>query len=101
MKVTIACNFPADDRLGSAKIALREADELERLAVTVERVFQEALPVPRSGRAGGLTAPGRVATRLVARAGKSDLVDIAGGDGFLYARLAPMSRPRQAVWARS
>jgi glycosyltransferase involved in cell wall biosynthesis len=101
MKVTIACNFPADDRLGSAKIALREADELEELGVHVERVFQDALSAPRAGRAGDLTSPGRVALALWKRAGASDVVDVAGWDGWAYAPLARAARRRQAVVARS
>ena len=101
MKVTIACNFPADDRFGSPKIALREADELERLGVSVERIFRDALPAPRSGRVAELSSPGRVAAALWARAKSSDVVDIAGGDGFAYAQLARAMRPRQAVVARS
>jgi glycosyltransferase involved in cell wall biosynthesis len=101
MKVTIACNFPPDDRLGSAKIALREADELERLGVRVERVFRDALPEPKAGRAGELTSPVRVATALWSRAASSDVVDIAGSDGFAYARIARAARPRQAIVARS
>jgi len=101
MKVTIACNFPPDDRLGSSKIALREADELERLGVRVERVFRDALPGPHAGRAGALTSPVRIAAALWSRAEGSDIVDIAGGDGFGYARIARAARPRQAVVARS
>src|SRR5688572_2590324 len=101
MKVTIACNFPPDERLGSAKIALREADELERLGVDVERVFQDALAAPRTGRAGDLTSPGRVASALWRRAKTSDVVDVAGWDGWAYARLARAMRSRQAVVARS
>ena len=101
MNVTIACNFPTDDRLGSPKIALREADELERLGVRVERVFREALPGPQVGRTAELTAPYRVAAALWARAKASDVVDIAGGDGFAYARMARRTSPHQAVVARS
>jgi glycosyltransferase involved in cell wall biosynthesis len=101
MKVTIAMNFPPDDRLGSSKIALREADELERLGVHVERVFQDALMSPRKGRPADLTSPGRVAAALLSRAKTSDVVDVAGWDGFAYAHLARRLRQEQAVVARS
>ena len=40
MKVTLACNTPADDKLGARKIVLREAEQLE-LGVEVDRVFEE------------------------------------------------------------
>jgi glycosyltransferase involved in cell wall biosynthesis len=101
MKVTIACNFPADDRLGTSKIALREADELERLGVHVERIFQESLPAPKTGRAADLTSPARVAAVLARRAQTSDVVDIAGWDAWVYARFARAMRSHQAVVARS
>ena len=101
MRVTIAVNFPADERLGSAKIALREADELEQLGVSVRRVFRDDLPEPRNGRAADLSSPARVAKALWSAAADSDVVDIAGWDGFAYARLARKLRPQQAVVARS
>ena len=43
----------------------------------------------------------RVAGALWPAAASSDVVDIAGWDGFVYARLARALRPRQAVVARS
>src|SRR5688500_12031939 len=101
MKVTIACNFPPDERLGSAQIALREADGVGRLGVAVARAFQGALAAPRTGRAGDLTSPGRVASALWRRATPSDAVDVAGWDGWASARLARAMRSRQAVVARS
>lgn len=101
MRVTIAVNFPADERLGSSKIALREADELERLGVHVTRVFREVMPGPHLGRAADFSSPVRVAKALWSAAADSDVVDIAGWDGFAYARIARRLRPRQAVVARS
>jgi glycosyltransferase involved in cell wall biosynthesis len=101
MKVTLACNTPADDKLGTPKIVLREAEQLERLGVEVDRVFRESLPRPWSGRPADLTAPVRVAAALLGRAKKSDVVDIAGWDAWAYASIPRLARGRQAVVCRS
>jgi glycosyltransferase involved in cell wall biosynthesis len=101
MRIAIASNVPRDERLGSAKVPLREAVELRRLGVDVLEMFEDALPPPRNGRTGQLSAPGRMAAALFRTASRCDVVDIAGFDGWAYARAARLLRPRQAVVVRS
>jgi len=100
-KVVLAGDFPRDERRGSARVPLRTAAELERLGIAVTCVFSEELWRTGRGRADELTGPARMAARLAAVAADADVVDIAGFDGWLYARAAHWLRPRQAVIARS
>lgn len=107
MRVVIACNYPGDEKLGSSRTPLRQIDELRKLGVDVTPLFAEDLPeLPdapglRSGRAGQLSAPARIAKALWARAGDADVVDIAGFDAWMYARIAHRLRPAQAIVCRS
>lgn len=101
MKVVLACNFPRDETLGSARVPLRVADELRALGVTVSPVFADDLWHAGRGRAGQLTAPLRMAQALMSRARDADVVDIAGSDAWVYERFARRLRPRQALICRS
>src|SRR6476646_2488698 len=97
-KVVLACNFPGDERLGSSRVPLRSAAELEKMGIEVTRIFAEDLPkVGGGGRADQLTAPARMAAMLAGMAGDADIVDIAGFDAWLYARAARWLRPRQGL----
>ncbi|HTQ06393.1 MAG TPA: glycosyltransferase family 4 protein [Polyangiaceae bacterium] len=101
MKVVLACSFPRDEKLGSARTPLRLEPELARLGVEVVSLFAEDLPAGPRGRAAELSAPFRMAWAVEQRAAGADIVDIAGGDGFAYFRYARVRRPRQALVARS
>ncbi len=101
MKVVLACSFPRDEKLGSARTPLRLEPELARLGVEVVSLFAEDLPSAPPGRATELSAPLRMAWAVERRAAGADLVDIAGGDGIAYFRYARVRRPRQALVARS
>ncbi len=101
MKVVLACSFPRDEKLGSARTPLRLEPELRRLGVDVDSIFAEDVPTAPRGRAGELSAPLRMAWAVERRAAHADIVDIAGGDGSAYFRYARVRRPRQALVARS
>jgi glycosyltransferase involved in cell wall biosynthesis len=101
MRVVLACNFPRDEKLGSSRVPLRLAAELGKRGVDVTLVFGEDLPRGPGGRGDFLTAPFRMAAALTRRARDADVVEIAGFDGFAYARLARRLRPRQATVSRS
>ncbi len=101
MRVVLACNFPRDEKLGSARTPLRLEPELRRRGVEIVSLFAEELPPAPRGRAAELSAPFRVARAVEKRAASADVVDIAGGDGWAYFRYARARRPRQALVARS
>jgi glycosyltransferase involved in cell wall biosynthesis len=101
MKVVLACNFPRDERLGSARVPLRLAVELRALGVDVSLVFSENLRQVGSGRVEQLSAPWRMKRALIDRARDADVVDIAGGDAWVYERFARRRRPSQALISRS
>ncbi len=101
MKVVLACNFPRDEKLGSARTPLRLEPELRALGVDVHGVFAEDLPRAPQGRAAELSAPFRMVWAVQQRAAGADVVDIAGGDAWAYFELARRTRPRQALVARS
>jgi glycosyltransferase involved in cell wall biosynthesis len=101
MRVVLACNFPRDEKLGSARTPLRLEPELRRLGVDLVTLFAEELPAAPRGRAAELSAPFRVAWAVEKHAARADVVDIAGGDGWVYFRYARARRPEQALVARS
>lgn len=101
MKVVLACSFPRNEKLGSARTPLRLEPELARLGVDVVSIYAEDLPAGPRGRAAELSAPLRMAWAVEQRAADADIVDIAGGDGVAYFRYARLRRPRQALVARS
>jgi glycosyltransferase involved in cell wall biosynthesis len=101
MKVVLACNFPRDEKLGSSRTPLRLQPELEALGVEVRSIYAEDLPRAPRGRAAELSAPARMALAVERAARGADVVDIAGGDGWVYFGIARRLRPRQALVARS
>ena len=101
LEVVLASNFPKDDTLGTSRTPLRLVGELEKIGVKVSDLWaNDLLRAPR-GRANLLTAPVRMAALLSRVAKTAHVVDIAGWDGWVYARLARWRRPGQAVVARS
>jgi glycosyltransferase involved in cell wall biosynthesis len=101
MHVVLACNFPRDERLGSSRVPLRVADELEKIGVRVSTLFSEELARFGGARVEQITSPFRMAAALAGRAAGADVVDIAGFDAWAYAYAARALRPRQAIVARS
>ncbi len=101
MRVCIACSFPRDERLGSSKVPLREADALRRLGVEVVEVFAENLPPPRRGRAAVYSTPFRMLAALASQGAGCDLVDIAGFDAWPYSIALRLNRGSAVVVARS
>jgi glycosyltransferase involved in cell wall biosynthesis len=101
LKLVLACNFSRDERIGTARVPLRLADELGQLGWNVSLVFAEDLPRVPNGHLDLATAPARMAYRLAQTAGHADIVDVAGFDAWLYARLARHFRPGQAIVSRS
>jgi glycosyltransferase involved in cell wall biosynthesis len=101
MNIVIACNYPRDEKLGTARVPLRLADGVRALGVEVATIFAQDLPHVRGARADQLTAPLRMAATLLRQAAHADVVDIAGFDAWAYARAARRLRPRQAVVSRS
>jgi len=101
VKVILACNFPRDERLGSARTPIRLEPELRALGVDVQGVYAEDLPTASGGRGAVLSAPFRLASLLRKLGRDADVVDVAGGDGFAYFAYARMARPHQALVARS
>lgn len=100
-RIVLACNFPRDETLGSARVPLRLAVELRALGATVSAVFADDLWDAGRGRAAQLTAPLRMAQALISRARNADIVDIAGPDAWAYERFARRFRPGQALISRS
>lgn len=100
-RVVIAADVPRDERLGSAKVPLREARELERLGLEVVTLFSADLPATHVERLDRLLSPLRMALCLIRRAANADVVDVAGSDMFAYAAWARRFRPRQALVTRS
>lgn len=101
LRLMLACTFPRDERLGTSRVPLRLAAELQKLGVDVTTLFAEDLPHLPEARAEQLTAPLRMATALMRTAGSADVVDVAGLDAWAYARLARRLRPHQALVSRS
>lgn len=101
LRVVLACNFPRDERLGSARVPLRLARELEGLGVEVVSLFDDDLPRVRGGRVQEISSPFRMAAALRRAAARADVVDIAGMDAWVYARFARRFRSGQAVVSRS
>jgi glycosyltransferase involved in cell wall biosynthesis len=100
VKVFLACSFPRDDRLGSARTPIRLEPELVQLGARVRSVYADELP-QASGRVGALAGPLRLGWVARREARDADVVDIAGGDGALYFPYARARRPCQALVARS
>jgi hypothetical protein len=86
--VVLACNFPGDERLGTSRVPLRLADGLRQLGWQVSLLFAADVGGPRQSQLNLATAPARMARLLMRRAGDADVVDIAGFDAWIYARLA-------------
>jgi glycosyltransferase involved in cell wall biosynthesis len=101
MRIVLACNFPRDEKLGSARTPLRLEPELLRLGVDVRSIFAEELPRAPSGRVAALSAPARMAWAVESQAANADVVDIAGADAWVYFLRARRHRPSQALVARS
>lgn len=101
MKVVLACNFPKDEKLGSSRVPLRLSAALGARGVDVSLVFAEDLRHFGSSRIEQLTAPWRMARALMDRARDADVVDIAGGDAWVYERFARRRRTTQALVSRS
>ena len=101
MKVVLACNFPQDETLGSSRVPLRLSRELGALGVDVSLVFAHDLRHLGRGRSEQVTAPWCMAHALIARARGADVVDIAGGNAWVYERFARRLRPQQALVSRS
>ncbi len=97
MKVMLACDFERRETLGSSRVPLRLAAELTRLGVEVATVFSEEVPRLGQPRLDQASAPARMASALRSRAAACDIVDIAGGDGWVYSLLKRWLRPRQRV----
>jgi glycosyltransferase involved in cell wall biosynthesis len=94
MHIVIASNFDRDEKLGSSRIPLREADELRARGHKVTLLFREDVAPFGSGRLSDLTAPFRFASALeVIR--DADVVDVAGFDGavFFLKQRAHLARP--------
>jgi len=101
VKVVLACNYPRDEKLGTARTPIRLEPELARLGVDVRMLFAEDLLAVRNARAAQLTSPARMALALARPATDADVVDITGSDTLVYARYARLRRARQAIVARS
>jgi glycosyltransferase involved in cell wall biosynthesis len=101
MRLVLASNFPRDEKLGSARVPLRLANELGRRGVAVTLLFAGDLPPGPRGRGNYVTAPFRMAAALARRAADADVVEIAGYDGWVYSRFARRLRPQQITVARS
>jgi glycosyltransferase involved in cell wall biosynthesis len=101
LRVTIAANFPGDEKMGSARPPLRLAAELRTLGADVSLLFSEDLAQVPRGHADQLTAPVRMMRALAVRARAADVVEVAGFDSWLYARFARLRRRGQAVVCRS
>lgn len=101
MKVVLASNFPRDEKLGSARTPLRLEPVLRSLGVEVRSLFAEDLPQAPPGRAGELSAPFRMAWAVEQRASGADVVDIAGGDAWVYFTAARRLRSHPALVSRS
>jgi glycosyltransferase involved in cell wall biosynthesis len=99
--VVLACDFARDEKLGSSRVPLRLARELEGLGARVTTLFTEDLPRVKNARAAQLTSPFRMALALERAGRHADIVDVAGGDAWAYAAFARRWRPRQVVVSRS
>jgi glycosyltransferase involved in cell wall biosynthesis len=102
LNVILASNVIRDERFGGSKVPLRIAEELRERGVQVTTVFAPDLPQVRHAKLADLTSPFRMA-RAVAKLGAApaQIVDIAGWDGWAYARWARRARPQQVIVARS
>ncbi|HVU52751.1 MAG TPA: glycosyltransferase family 4 protein [Polyangia bacterium] len=101
LSIIIASTFPRDERLGSSKVPLRIGAELDAAGAAVTMVFGDDLPRVPAGRVALLASPYQMAVAMRAKAAQADVVDIAGWDGYVYARWARRARPHQLVVARS
>jgi glycosyltransferase involved in cell wall biosynthesis len=101
LHVLFATNRVRDERFGASKVPLRIAGELAKLDVDVRSIFAEDLFQLSSARAAQLTAPFRVALAVMRAAKGATVIDIGGGDAWVYALWARSQRRRAAIVARS
>jgi glycosyltransferase involved in cell wall biosynthesis len=82
-------------------VPIRLEHELRLLGADVSTIFADAVPVATNRHVGEVTAPLRMVSALNRKAASADIVDIAGGDGWLYSLLKRVCRPWQRIIARS
>jgi glycosyltransferase involved in cell wall biosynthesis len=106
MRILLVGDYPADPRLGSAKVYFKLAEELRALGHAADLLLAPEIGAGPAGWRARQTVGPWLADRAIRRAfrerGPYDVVDVAGGEGALFAlrrRLSLACEP--AVVARS
>jgi glycosyltransferase involved in cell wall biosynthesis len=107
MRILLVGDYPADPRLGSAKVYYKLREEMRALGHHVDLLLAPEIGArPRSWRIRQTVSPwmaARAIRRAVAERGPYDVVDVASGEGLLLA-LGRSTRGRRrgpAIVARS
>jgi glycosyltransferase involved in cell wall biosynthesis len=105
MRILLAGDYPADPRLGSAKVYYKLREELAALGHEVEVLLAPELPRgPESWRVRQTVSPWMMAhavRRMEARRGPFDVIDVASAEGMVIAARRRMTGRGPAVVSRS
>lgn len=107
MRILLVGDYPADPRLGSAKVYYKLQEEMRALGHHVDLLLAPEIGArPRSWRVRQTVAPwlaARAILRAIAERGPYDVLDVASGEGLLLAlrRSIPGRRRGPVIVARS